>query len=46
MDRKTLTDERPIERRDVIDDRGLLGVLMWLFILVQIAWALRPVTIC
>ena len=44
MDRKKSDD--PPDKMEVIDDMSLLGVIMWLFILFQIAWALRPKTIC
>ena len=35
-----------VEQRDVVDDKHLLGAMFILFLLVQIAWVLRPKTIC
>ena len=39
-------DDDFIEQRDVVDDKHLLGVMFLLFLLAQIAWVLRPFTIC
>ena len=35
-----------VEQRDVVDDKHLLVAMFILFLLVQIAWVLRPLTIC
>ena len=35
-----------VEQRDVVDDKQLLVAMFILFLLVQIAWVLRPLTIC
>ena len=42
MDRK---NSHRIEEREVVDDTHLLGLIAWLFVLLQIAWATTK-TLC
>ena len=39
-------DDDFIEPREVVDDKHLLVVMFILFLLAQLAWVLRPFTIC
>lgn len=49
MEHHKKTDEPPQEQPQVMEtvgDNNLLGVMFILFFLMQIAWILRPTTIC
>jgi len=39
-------DDDYVEHREAVDDTHLLGVVFILFLLFQIAWVLRPLSIC
>jgi len=44
MDRKENTEQR--DTMEVVDDANLMGTIFILFLLLQIAWVLRPICGC